>query len=204
MKRIVTLIIFSIIMKSLIGDCVKNGDNWEWDSSETESCLLVGENCIVKTLCELKENPAEDGDCEGIETPNPTAIKCVLDESSCKVKTLCELKENPTKDDDCEGIETPNPSKTKCILSTGKCEIKNRECNEFIDAININNEEDCISLTTTNPMTLKCVLKTGGSCKEENKKCSEIKNGEMIPYVKMRQFQMIPKNVSLMKILVMK
>lgn len=60
MRKFVSIIIISILIKYFVSECEKNDEgSCIGRVSGVTTCSLEGEECVEKTICEEKENPNE-------------------------------------------------------------------------------------------------------------------------------------------------
>ena len=79
MKRILPIIIISIIIKGYNNECTKGEGNICISNEEGITRCIYDETkaeCEEKTLCELAENPQNDDNCKDIQSPENT--KCTF------------------------------------------------------------------------------------------------------------------------------
>ena len=138
-------------------------------------CLYnnISKICEQKELCEIETSPNKTI-CENILTSNQAKTKCLYDKNKniCVIKDICSEIEFPSKEI-CENAITSNES-LKCIFEENekKC-VEKYLCSENI----INPEMNCEKVTTLN-IKSKCVYdEKENKCKEEDKTCSDIKDG---------------------------
>ena len=171
MKKIISLIIFSLIFKGYVSECTKGTDNQCTGNVEGKTiCVLNGDNCVEKTLCSQVQEPSSDN-CQGGVSLNPKK-KCgfTTGATACSEvdKTCTEIVEGAS-DDICLSVAGTGDKGCKYDSTNKKC-VESEKCKTFTTAADANT---CTNIPTSNPATLKCVLKTN-KCDEEAKKCSEI------------------------------
>ena len=138
-------------------------------------CLYnnISKICEKKELCEIETSPNKTV-CANILTSNQAKTKCFYDQNKnlCAIKDICSEIEFPSKEI-CENAITSNEN-LKCIFEENekKC-VELYLCSENI----INPEINCEKATTLNVKS-KCVYdEKENKCKEEDKTCSDIKDG---------------------------
>ena len=123
MKRIISLIIISIIIKGYINECTNNEGICTGGTEGETKCVYEEEGgvgqCVEKTLYDQVTVDLETN-CEKAITLNPTVTKCVYEsgKSKCVNKEIC-LLTAPSSEDDCN-INTLTPELTKCVYVEGE------------------------------------------------------------------------------------
>ena len=173
MKKIISLIILSLIFKGYVSAWTKGADNKCTGNEEGKTiCVLEDEICVEKTLCSKVESPSAENCPNGVSLNQKK--KCEFKSgTSCSEtdKTCAEITEGAS-DDICLSVAGTGDNGCKYDSTNKKC-IESPKCKTFTS---VSDEKSCTNVPTSNTVTLKCVLKTN-KCDEEAKKCSEIKFG---------------------------
>ena len=123
MKKIILIILITIIIKSCINECTLNTGSCTGDAGSGYTWADDGEGrCTPKTNWELKANPDVDADCE-IDTPTPQDTKCVLvvdneGNKNCEVKTFFLQLTTDIDESKCQSAPTTDKVTMKCSLIT--------------------------------------------------------------------------------------
>ena len=170
MRKIISIIIISIIIKGFICECQKEGGGCTGGIEGKTRCILEpGEGgaegqCVEKTECELKENPSGENDCKDI--PTLDGEKCVYqqgDPNKCIIKKICSTT---LETSDCNDAITLTPEETKCQFNSERsaceeidlCSIASSPSKTVCEAIKVlqKDKQKCVFDSSNT----KCVIKT--------------------------------------------
>ena len=174
MKKIISLIILSLIFKGYVSTCTKGADNKCTGNVEgTSICVLDGENCVEKTLCSKVQSASAETCNEGVSLNPKKKCGFKTGDSTCSESDkTCEEIVDGASDDICLSVAVTGENGCKYDSTNKKC-IESAKCKTFTP---VSDGKTCTNLPTTNTVTLKCVFNTN-KCDEEAKKCSEITFG---------------------------
>ena len=94
MKKIISLIIISIIIKGYLNTCQVEGTSCIGEVEGTTKCEYNEGTCIEKYYCDKIIEPNKEN-CEGAITLNPDITRCIFntEQEECEIKELCLLKD---------------------------------------------------------------------------------------------------------------
>ena len=129
MKKIISLIILSLIFKSYVcEDCVKGEDNTCTGGEEGKTvCVLVDDKCELKNLCKTIE-PQAEADCTGAPTTDDSKYECEFQAKGSEEgsKNQCKEVEKEEKTTDTTKSSTKSDEKTDdTTKNTTKVDEKN-------------------------------------------------------------------------------
>ena len=157
MKKIISLIIISIIIKGYINECTLSGTTCSGEVEGVSKCVYdeTTSQCLEKYYCNHVPEKTQEN-CEASIASDEENSKCVYekvgDEDSCTEKTLCDKVTDPSETN-CQGATTLNPKATKCVYDSESCVIK-----KICDLVPTLEEVECQNSVTLNPSTTRCFL----------------------------------------------
>ena len=174
MRKIIPLVILSLILKDIGSTCTKGADNQCTGGENGKTiCILQGEECQEKNLCSNIASPSTDSCATGVSSDPKKKCSFTTGANACSEtdKECTEIDERAS-DDICLSVTVTGDNGCKYDNVNKKC-VESPKCKTISSA---SNENECKNIPTSNTVTLKCVLKTN-KCDEEEKKCSEITFG---------------------------
>ena len=186
MKKIISLIIFSIIFQGYIST-----DPQKCSEVTTEHSTAC-KNAVTsnpKTKCTYEEGKTAcsevEKDCaeiiEGASEEICASIKvtgddaCVYKDKVCKTALLCKKVSNPSADTDCSNAPTSDQVSLKCILKnesgTKSCVEESKKCSEIL----FGGTDTICSKASVSDSKYKCTAESG-KCKEVEETATSSKN----------------------------
>ena len=189
MKKIISLIIFSIIFKGYISEpeaekvsCSEVKEDLEntcetavTSNPKTKCIFETGKTAcseVEKTCTEITEGASEEI-CASVKVTGDNA--CVYKDKVCKTATLCKKVQNPSVDTDCSNAPTSDQVSLKCILKnesgTKSCVEEAKKCSEIL----FGGTDTICSKASVSETKYKCTAESG-KCKEVEEAAASSKN----------------------------